>query len=56
VRDIGFDPRLLALDLDGFKRTLGLEDETASLTQRELVERRQRIQEQLEAVGGRADG
>ena len=38
------------------KRTLGLEDETASLTQRELVERRQRIQEQLEAVGERADG
>ena len=27
VRDIGFDPRLLTLDLDGFKRTLGLEDD-----------------------------
>jgi len=56
VRDIGFDPRLLALDLDGFRRTLGLEEETASLTQRELVERRQRIQERLEAVGERSDG
>jgi ubiquinone biosynthesis protein len=56
VRDIGFDPRLLALDLDGFRRTLGLEEETASLTQRELVERRQRIQEQLEAAGERSHG
>jgi ubiquinone biosynthesis protein len=56
VRDIGFDPRLLALDLDGFRRTLGLEDETASLTQRELVARRQRIQERLEEVGERTDG
>jgi ubiquinone biosynthesis protein len=51
LRDVGFDPRLLPLDLGGFKRTLGLEDETASLTQRELVERRQRIQERLEEVG-----
>jgi ubiquinone biosynthesis protein len=60
VRDIGFDPRLLALDLDGFRRTLGLEEETASLTQRQLVERRQRIHERLEgrleAVGERSDG
>src|SRR5262249_37562659 len=56
VRDIGFDPRLLALDLDGFRRTLGLEEETASLTQRQLVERRQRIQERLEAGGGRGGG
>ena len=56
LRDIGFDPRLLAIDLDGFRRTLGLEEETASLTQRELVERRQRIQERLEAVGERSHG
>src|SRR5262249_55976530 len=51
ARDIGFDPRVLALDLGGFKRSLGLAEETASLTQRELVERGQRIQERLEEVG-----
>ena len=52
VRDVGLDPRLLALNLDGMKRSLGVDEETASLTQRELVERRQQIQERLETVGG----
>ena len=52
VRDVGLDPRLLALNLDGMKRSLGDDEETASLTQRELVERRQQIQERLETVGG----
>ncbi len=52
VRDVGLDPRLLTLDLGGMKRSLGLDEDTASLTQRELVERRQRIQERLETVGG----
>ena len=52
VRDIGLDPRLLTLDLEGVRRSLGVEEETASLTQRELVERRQQIQERLETVGG----
>jgi ubiquinone biosynthesis protein len=51
LRDVGLDPRLLALDLNGFKRSLGVDEETASLTQRELVERRQRVQERLEETG-----
>jgi ubiquinone biosynthesis protein len=52
ARDIGFDPRLLSLDLAGMKRSLGLDEETASLTQRELVERRALIQERLEGANG----
>ncbi len=56
LRDVGLDPRLLTLDLGGFKRSLGLDEETGSLTQRELVERRQRVQERLEEVGGLPDG
>ena len=56
MRDVGLDPRLLALDLGGFKRSLGVDEDTASLTQRELVERRQRVQERLEEVGGLPNG
>jgi ubiquinone biosynthesis protein len=52
ARDIGFDPRVFAVDLAGVKRSLGLDEETASLTQRELVERRAVIQERLEGTGG----
>ena len=52
LRDVGLDPRLLTLDLGGFKRSLGVDETTASLTQRELVERRQRVQERLEEAGG----
>ena len=52
ARDIGFDPRLLPIDLAGMKRSLGVDEETASLTQRELVERRAIIQERLEGAGG----
>jgi ubiquinone biosynthesis protein len=52
LQDVGLDPRLLTLDLGGFKRSLGLDEDTASLTQRELVERRQRVQERLEEVSG----
>ncbi len=56
MQDVGLDPRLLTLDLGGFKRSLGLDEETASLTQRELVERRQRVQERLEEVGALPNG
>lgn len=51
-REIGFDPRNLAVDLDGIKRSMGLDDETAALTHRELQERREVIQERVEKVGG----
>jgi len=52
AREIGFDPRLLPLDLAGMRRSLGLDEETESLTQRELVERRALIQERLEGPNG----
>jgi ubiquinone biosynthesis protein len=53
ARDIGFDPRLINVDLEGVKRSLGLEDGVDSLTQRELNARRQQIQQQLEGSGRR---
>ena len=52
-RDIGFDPSQHALDLDGIRRSLGLEGDVASLTQRELVERRAIVQQRLERAGKR---
>lgn len=48
---IGFDPSQSALDLTGMKASLGLEGETASLTHRELQQRRQIIQKKLEESG-----
>lgn len=52
--DLGFDPRLVAVDLEGVKRSLGLEGDVASLTQRELNERRQQIQQRLEETSRRS--
>jgi ubiquinone biosynthesis protein len=52
-RDIGFDPSQHTVDLEGVRRTLGLEGDADSLTQRELVERRAIIQQQLERAGKR---
>ena len=51
--DIGFDPSQHALDLDGMRRSLGLEGDVESLTQRELVERRAIVQQRLERAGKR---
>jgi ubiquinone biosynthesis protein len=53
ARDIGFDPSRNPLDLEGFKRSLGLEGDVASLTQRELEARRAAIQKRLETAGPR---
>ena len=53
ARDIGFDPSRNPLDLEGFKRSLGLEGDVASLTQRELEARRAAIQKRIEAAGPR---
>jgi ubiquinone biosynthesis protein len=50
ARDIGFDPSRNPLDLVGVKRSLGLEGDVASLTQRELEARRQAIQKRLETA------
>ena len=52
-RDIGFDPRGMPLDLEGVKRSFGLENDVGSLTQRELLERREIIQKRLEGTGRR---
>jgi len=53
---IGFDPSRSALDLTGMKASLGLEGETASLTHRELQQRRQIIQKKLEESGAPLPG
>ena len=52
-RDIGFDPSLVALDLEGMKRSFGLENDVTSLTQREILERREIIQKRLEDAARR---
>jgi ubiquinone biosynthesis protein len=52
-RDIGFDPSHTPLDLEGMKRSLGLENDVQSLTQRELVKRREMIQKRLDENGRR---
>lgn len=51
-REAGFDPRNLGIDFDGLKRSMGLENETATLTHREIQERREVIQERVEKAGG----
>ena len=45
---IGFDPSNTHVDLDGLRASLGLGDEVESVTHRELLERRQLVQEKLE--------
>lgn len=51
ARDIGFDPGQAQLDLEGMKKSMGLENEVEQLTHRQLQERRQAIRERLEEVG-----
>jgi ubiquinone biosynthesis protein len=51
-RDIGFDPSRANLDLDGMKRSMGLEGEVSSLTHRELQQRRRDIEKRIEEGGG----
>jgi ubiquinone biosynthesis protein len=48
MADIGIDPRSMVIDLDGFKASMGLEAETATLTYRDLQQRRQVIQKRME--------
>ena len=52
ARDVGFDPRLLPIDLSGFKRSVGLDDDTEAVTHRELRRRREVVQERVEKAGG----
>jgi ubiquinone biosynthesis protein len=48
ARDIGFDPGRAQLDLEGMKKSMGLENDVEGLTHRELQERRRVIGERLE--------
>jgi len=51
ARDIGFDPGQAQLDLEGMKKSMGLESDVEQLTHRQLQERRQVIRERLEEAG-----
>jgi ubiquinone biosynthesis protein len=51
ARDIGFDPTQAPIDLEGMKKSMGLENDVEALTHRELQERRQAIRERLEEAG-----
>ncbi|MEB2343478.1 MAG: AarF/UbiB family protein [Deltaproteobacteria bacterium] len=51
ARDIGFDPGQAQLDLEGMKKSMGLENDVEQLTHRQLQERRQAIRERLEEAG-----
>jgi ubiquinone biosynthesis protein len=50
--DIGFDPEHARLDLDGMKRSMGLEGEVDSITHRELLQRRREIEKRIDEGGG----
>ncbi|HZR81079.1 MAG TPA: AarF/UbiB family protein [Candidatus Binatia bacterium] len=52
VSEIGFDPAQNAFDAAGMRAQLGLEDDVASLTHRQLQERRKLLQKRLEDAGG----
>jgi len=51
-RDVGIDPSRAQLDLSGMKQSMGLEGDVDSITQRELIERREKIRERIEEGGG----
>jgi ubiquinone biosynthesis protein len=50
LREIGFDPARAALDLEGVKASMGLQDEVQALTHRQLQERRLVMRERFEAA------
>jgi ubiquinone biosynthesis protein len=51
MQDIGFDPTMAALDPEGIRRSLGLEGDVTTMTQREVNERRAALQRRLESPG-----
>ena len=51
ARDVGIDPGRAPLDLEGMKKSMGLEADVDSLTHRELQARRKVIRERLEEAG-----
>jgi ubiquinone biosynthesis protein len=56
LRDVGLDPRGTSVDLDGFRRGLGVQDDVQAMTHRELQERRRqvndKVQRQIQEGGG----
>ncbi len=48
ARDIGFDPSRAQIDLEGMKKSMGLENDVEALTHRELQKRRKAIGERLD--------
>ena len=48
LREIGLDPRNVAVDLDGVRRGLGLDDDVEAVTHRELQDRRDQVMEKFE--------
>lgn len=51
-RDAGIDPSRATLDLEGMKRSMGLEGEVESFTHRDLQRRRREIEKKIEEAGG----
>jgi ubiquinone biosynthesis protein len=48
LHDVGIDPREMAVDVAGFRASMGLTDEVQSVTYRELQERRETIRRRME--------
>ncbi|MHB1486909.1 MAG: ABC1 kinase family protein, partial [Acidimicrobiales bacterium] len=48
TRDVGIDPRMVDIDLDGVKASMGLTPDVQGLTYRELQERREVIRQRFE--------
>ena len=48
ARDIGVDPRALEVDVSGMRASMGLKDDVATITHRELQERRAIIRKRME--------
>ena len=49
ARDVGIDPRKQAIDLEGFRASMGLSPEVQGITHRELQERRELIRKRMES-------
>jgi ubiquinone biosynthesis protein len=47
LADVGIDPRTIEVDLDGARAAMGLTDDTATITHRELRDRRQAIRDTM---------
>jgi ubiquinone biosynthesis protein len=48
AREVGIDPRRQAVDLEGFKASMGITDDVQTLTYRDLQERRETIRRRME--------